>query len=47
MGSGMADGKGMPADMAQRQQTMQRPMDTMQMMMEMTMQRMSNPPATR
>jgi len=42
--TGMGDGKGMPADMAKRQQMMSDHMDMMQMMMAMMADRM--PPAT-
>ena len=42
---GMAEGKGMPADMAKHHQMMAQRMDSMQMMMDMMMQRMPNPPA--
>jgi len=41
--SGMGDSKAAPANMAQRQQLMESRMDTLQLMMEMMMQRM---PAT-
>jgi len=40
---GMAEGKGMPADMAKHHQMMAQRMDMMQMMMEMMMDQM--PPA--
>jgi hypothetical protein len=43
MGSGM----GMPADPAKRQQMMEARLDMMQMMMDMMMQRLPNPPATK
>lgn len=42
---GMAEGKGMPADMAKHHQMMAQRMDSMQMMMDMMMQRMPNPAA--
>ena len=42
--TGKGDGKGMPADMAQRHQLMAAHMATMQTMMDMMMQRM--PPTT-
>jgi hypothetical protein len=47
MGSGMGDGKRMPADMAKRQQMMEGRMEMMQTMMEMMMQRLPNPPSTK
>jgi hypothetical protein len=44
--AGMGEGKGMPADMAQRHQMMTAHMATMQTMMDMMMQRMpATPPA--
>jgi hypothetical protein len=43
--SGMAEGKGMPGDMAERHQMMAQRMDMMQMMMEMMMDRMPPAPA--
>ena len=42
---GMAEGKGMPADMAKHHQMMAQRMDSIQMMMDMMMQRMPNPAA--
>ena len=42
---GMAEGKGMPADMTKHHQMMAQRMDSMQMMMDMMMQRMPNPAA--
>lgn len=42
-GAGMAESKGMHADMAKRQQMMEGRMDMMQTMMEMMMQRMPGP----
>jgi hypothetical protein len=42
---GMGEGKGMPADMVQRHQMMTAHMATMQMMMDMMMQRMPAAPA--
>lgn len=47
MGGGMGGGKGLPADMAKRQQMMEGRLEMMQMMMEMMMQRLPNPPATK
>jgi hypothetical protein len=44
MGGAMGDGKGMPAEMAKRHQMME---GRMQMMMEMMMQRLPNPPSTK
>ena len=41
----MGDGKGMPAEMAKKHQIMEQRMDTMQMMMEMMMDRMPPTPA--
>ena len=43
--AGMGEGKGMPADMAQRHQMMTAHMATMQTMMDMMMQRMPAMPA--
>jgi len=45
--AGMGDGKGMPADMAQRHQKMTDHMAMMQMMMDMMADRMPAAPATR
>ena len=42
---GMAEGKGMPDDMAKHHQMMAQRMDSIQMMMDMMMQRMPNPAA--
>ena len=47
MGTGMGDGKGMPAEMAKRHQMMEGRMEMMQMMMEMMMQRLPSPPPAR
>ena len=44
---GMDDGKGMPADMAKRQQTMADHMAMMQMMMDMMADRMPAAPAAK
>lgn len=47
MGGAMGDGKGMPAEMANRHQMMEGRMEMMQTMMEMMMQRLSNTPSTK
>jgi hypothetical protein len=47
MAGGIGDGKGLPADMSKRHQTMEGRMEMMQMMMEMMMQRLPNPPSTK
>ena len=47
MGGAMGDGKGMPAEMSKRHQMMEGRMEMMQMMREMMMQRLPNPPSAK